>query len=74
MQKVTMTITALQSSGFASVKSSDPKTARFFTLSFPERDKPVLSIGPGDHTCQRWELSMDDLKALVRAALPELLR
>jgi hypothetical protein len=61
-------------SGFASVQSSDPKTARFFTITFPERGKPVLSIGPGDHTCQRWHLTMDDLKSLVRDSLPELLR
>lgn len=61
-------------SGFASANSSDPKTARFFTITFPERGKPVLSIGPGDHSCQRWHLTMDDLKSLVRDAIPELLR
>jgi hypothetical protein len=61
-------------SGFASANQSDPQTARFFTITFPERGKPVLSIGPGDHTCQRWHLTMDDLKSLVRDSLPELLR
>jgi hypothetical protein len=60
--------------GFESVQSSDLKTARFFRITFPERGKPVLNIGPGDHTVQRWELSMDDLKSLVKDALPELLR
>jgi len=68
-----MTITALQSSGYASVQSSDPKTARFFRITFPENGKPMLNIGPGDHTCQRWQLSMDDLRGLVLDCLPELL-
>lgn len=63
-----------QLNGFASVQSSDPKTARFFRITFPERGKPTLNIGPGDHTVQRWELSMDDLRCLVLDALPELLR
>jgi hypothetical protein len=66
--------TALPLSGFASVQSSDPKTARFFRITFPERGKPVLNIGPGDHTVQRWELTMEDLKGLVKDCLPELLR
>lgn len=60
--------------GFASAQSSDQKTARFFCITFPERGKPVLNIGPGDHTVQRWQLTMDDLKSLVRDSLPELLR
>jgi len=68
-----MTITALQSSGYASVQSSDPKTARFFRITFPEKERPMLNIGPGDHTCQRWQLSMDDLRGLVLDCLPELL-
>lgn len=69
-----MISTASQLSGFASAQSSDPKTARFFRITFPERGKPVLNIGPGDHTVQRWELSMEDLKGLVKDCLPELLR
>lgn len=69
-----MTITALQSSGYASVRSSDPKTARFFRITFPEKGKPVLNVGPGDHTVQRWELDMDQLRGLVLDAMPELLR
>jgi len=69
-----MTITQFQSSGFASVQSSDPKTARFFRITFPEPGKPVLNIGPGDHTVQRWQLSMDDLKGLVLDCMPHLLR
>jgi hypothetical protein len=73
MQKVTMTITQLQSSGFASVQSSDPKTARFFRITFPEKGKPVLNIGPGDHTVQRWQLSMEEIRGLVLDCLPELL-
>ena len=69
-----MTITALPSSGFASVQSSDPKTARFFRITFPEKGKPMLNVGPGDHTVQRWQLSMEDLRGLVLDSLPELLR
>ena len=69
-----MTSTASRLSGFASANQSTPLTARFFRITFPEAGKPVLNIGPGDHTVQRWELSMDDLKSLVRDALPELLR
>ncbi len=59
--------------GFASANQSDPQTARFFRITFPEKGKPVLNIGPGDHTCQRWHLSMEDLKGLVKDVLPELL-
>jgi len=59
--------------GFASANQSDPQIARFFRITFPEKGKPVLNIGPGDHTCQRWHLSMDDLKGLVKDCLPELL-
>lgn len=69
-----MTITQLQSSGYASVSSSDPKTARFFRITFPEKGKPVLNIGPGDHTVQRWHLSMEEIRGLVLDCLPELLR
>jgi hypothetical protein len=68
-----MTSTASQLNGFASVQSSAPKTARFFRITFPEKGKPVLNIGPGDHTVQRWHLSMEDLRGLVKDALPELL-
>ncbi len=69
-----MTTTPSPLSGFASANQSGPQNARFFRITFPEKGKPVLNIGPGDHTCQRWHLSMDDLKSLVRDALPELLR
>ncbi len=69
-----MISTASQLSGFASVQSSAPKTARFFRITFPEPGKPVLNIGPGDHTCQRWVLSMDDLRGLVLDSMPELLK
>lgn len=69
-----MTITALQSSGFASVQSSAPKTARFFRLTFPEQGKIRLKIGPGDHTVQEWELDKDQLRGLVLDAMPELLK
>ena len=61
-------------SGFASANQSDPQTARFFRITFPERGKPVMNIGPGDHTCQRWHLDMDQLRCLVLDAMPELLR
>lgn len=60
--------------GFASANQSDPKTARFFRITFPEKGQPVLNIGPGDHTCQRWHLSMDDLRGLVLDSMPELLK
>ena len=60
--------------GVPSDRGSGLKAPVFFRITFPERGKPVLSVGPGDHTVQRWELSMDDLKSLVRDALPELLR
>lgn len=60
-------------SGFASANQSAPQTARFFCITFPERGKPVLSIGPGDHTLQRWNLSMDEVRLLVLDCLPELL-
>ena len=69
-----MTITTSPLNGFASANSSDPKTARFFRITFPERGKPVLNIGPGDHTVQRWQLDMDDIKGLVRDCIPELLK
>ena len=61
-------------SGFESIQSSDPKTARFFRITFPERGKIILRIGPGDHTVQQWELTPDDIKGLVRDCIPELLR
>ena len=73
MQNVTMISTASPLSGFASANRSDPQTARFFRISFPEKGKPMLSIGPGDHTVQRWQLSMDEIKGLVKDCLPELL-
>lgn len=69
-----MTITALQSSGFASVQSSDLKTARFFRITIPSPGKYVLNVGPGDHTIQRWELDRDQIRGLVKDVLPELLR
>lgn len=59
--------------GYASANQSDPQTARFFRITFPEKGKPVLNIGPGDHTVQRWQLSMEDLRGLVKDCLPELL-
>lgn len=63
-----------QLAGFASVQSSDPKTARYFRITFPEKGKPVLNIGPGDQTLQRWTLTMEDLRGLVLDAMPELLK
>ncbi len=65
---------AAQLSGFASVQSSDPKSAKFFRLTEPERGKLMLSIGPGDHTVQRWEISIDELKGLILDGMPILLR
>ena len=49
------------------------KTARYFRITFPERGKPVLNIGPGDHTMDRWQLSMEEIRGLVLDCLPELL-
>jgi len=34
----------------------------------------MLNIGPGDHTVQRWHLSMEEIRGLVLDCLPELLR
>lgn len=68
-----MTIIASQLNGFASAQSSAPKTARFFRITFPEPGKPMLNIGPGDHTVQRWNLSMDEIRGLVLDCMPELL-
>ncbi len=59
--------------GFASANQSAPQDARFFRITFPERGKPVLNIGPGDHTVQRWNLSMDEIRMLVLDCMPELL-
>lgn len=52
---------------------AEPQTARFFRITFPEKGKPVLNIGPGDHSVQRWNLTMEDIKGLVKDVLPELL-
>lgn len=73
MKSHTTTIIASSLNGFASVQSSDLKTARFFRITFPEKGKPVLNIGPGDHTVQRWQLSMDEIRGLVLDCMPELL-
>jgi hypothetical protein len=56
------------------VERADPITARFFRITFPERGKIILNIGPGDHTAERWELNKDQLRCLVLDAIPELLR
>jgi hypothetical protein len=47
--------------------------AHYIRLTFPEPGKIVLAIGPGDHTCQFWELSREQLCELVLDAMPELL-
>ena len=73
MQNVTMISTASPLSGFASANRSDPQTARFFRITFPEKGKPMLNIGPGDHTGHRWQLSMDEIKGLEKDCLPELI-
>ena len=65
---------AAQLSGFASVQSSAPKSAKFFRLTEPAPGKLMLSIGPGDHTVQRWEISVDELKGLILDGMPILLR
>lgn len=54
-------------------RGSVVKTSRFFRITFPERGKPVLNIGPGDHTVDRWNLSMEEIRGLVLDCLPELL-
>jgi len=71
---VTTTHTASPLNGFASAQSSDPLNARFFRITFPEPGKPMLNIGPGDHTLHRWHLTMDDIKGLVLDCMPHLLR
>ena len=47
------------------VTAAEPQTARFFRITFPEKGKPVLNIGPGDHSVQRWNLTMEELKGMV---------
>jgi hypothetical protein len=60
--------------GFASANRTEPQEARFFRITFPQPCKPILNIGPGDHTCQRWHLTMDDLRGLVLDSLPHVIK
>ena len=48
--------------------------ARYVCLTFPEPDKILLKVGPGDHTVQTWEISKEQLRLLVLDAMPQLLR
>lgn len=48
--------------------------ARYVSLTFPEPGKIILKIGPGDHTCQTFQLEESALKMIVLDALPKLLR
>jgi hypothetical protein len=47
--------------------------ARYFRLTFPEPGKILLKVGPGDHSVQVFELTKDDLRGIVRDAIPQLL-
>jgi hypothetical protein len=69
-----MQASQLNIEGFDSFQRTDPKTARYFRITFPEKGKPVLNIGPGDQTLQRWTLTMEDLRGLVLDAMPEVLK
>lgn len=48
--------------------------ARYVSLTFPEPGKIILKIGPGDHTCQTFQIEESALKGIVRDAMPKLLR
>lgn len=48
--------------------------ARYVSLTFPEPGKIILKIGPGDHTCQTFQLEESALKTIVLDAMPKLLR
>lgn len=67
---------ASSASGYVIVPlpSQSVKTARYFRITFPERGKILLKIGPGDHSVQEWELDRDQLRSLVLDAMPELLK
>lgn len=52
---------------------SEVIVARYVSLTFPEPGKIILKIGPGDHTCQTFELARDHLRGLVLDGLPTLL-
>lgn len=36
--------------------------------------KPVINIGPGDHTCIRYELTWDQVRGLYLDAAPHLIK
>jgi len=62
-------------SGCATVQCAN-RQARFLSITFPERGQiaPItLKIGPGDHTCDRWEIDRDQLRLIVLDSLPWLL-
>ncbi len=50
------------------------KEARYFRITFPEPGKILLTVGPGDHTTQVFELNKNQLRGLILDALPELLK
>lgn len=49
------------------------KRAEYLRLTFPDPNRYVISIGPGDHTAERWEISLDQLRSLVLDAMPKVL-
>jgi len=48
------------------------RQARYVRITVPEPGKILLSIGPGDHTVDRWQISRDDLKMLVMDGMKEI--
>ena len=49
------------------------RRALHFRLTF-ENDRAIIVIGPGDHTCERWEISRDQLANLVLDAMPRVVK
>jgi len=41
------------------------KIARVAAIVEEERGKTILVLGPGDHTCERWEISGSLLDKLI---------
>lgn len=55
------------------MKEKEVFHARHFRLTFPD-GKPVLCVGPGDHTAIWYQLEWDQVRGLVLDAMPELLK
>lgn len=49
------------------------KRAAFLAVTFPEPGKIILCIGPGDHTFERWEITMEQLRLVMLDVMPKVL-